>query len=50
MIGLPDAEAGEVPTALVVKQRNVDAKELQNFVSGKQFILFANTFLKILIL
>lgn len=33
VIGLPDAEAGEVPTALVVKQRNVDAKELQNFVS-----------------
>lgn len=33
VIGLPDGEAGEIPTALVVKQRDVDAKELQNFIN-----------------
>ncbi|CAI9730627.1 probable 4-coumarate--CoA ligase 1 [Octopus vulgaris] len=32
VFGLPDKEAGEVPTALVVQQRKVDQKELQNFV------------------
>ncbi|GAB1601437.1 4-coumarate--CoA ligase 1-like [Argonauta hians] len=32
VFGLPDKECGELPTALVVQQRNIDQKELHNFM------------------